>query len=80
MLISGWTDEMLFQTAAQASPDSQSANSASMQMAELVKKYPYFERLNIANKDGAIVASTAANLLKSRYLIAYILKKPCKAK
>jgi methyl-accepting chemotaxis protein len=64
VLISGWADEMLFQTAAQAAADSQSAASASLQMAELVKKYPYFERLNIANKEGVIVASTAPNLIK----------------
>ncbi|MHB8066682.1 MAG: methyl-accepting chemotaxis protein [Desulfobaccales bacterium] len=64
VLLSGWTDEMLFQTAAQASPDDQGAKSATLQMADLVKKYPYFERLNIANKDGVIVSSTAANLIK----------------
>jgi methyl-accepting chemotaxis protein len=64
VLISGWTDEMLFQTAAQAAPDSQSASSASMQLIELVKKYPYFERINIANKEGAIVASTEPKLIK----------------
>ena len=64
VLILGWTDEMLFQTAAQASPDDQGAQSATLQLSELVKKYPYFERMNIANKDGLIVASTAANLIK----------------
>ncbi len=65
VLISGWTDEMLFQTAAQASPDDQAAKSAILQLAELVKKYPYFERLNITNKSGIVVASTAANLIKA---------------
>ncbi len=64
-LISGWTDETLFQAAAQAPPDSQSAASAILQMTELVKKYPYFERLNITNKDGIVVASTAPNLIKT---------------
>jgi methyl-accepting chemotaxis protein len=62
VLISGWTDEMLLQTAAQAAPDSQSSSSASMQLVELVKKYPYFVRINLLNKDGLVVAS---NQLKS---------------
>lgn len=64
VIISGWSDESLFLMAAQSSPDAQAATSASLQLAELVKKYPYFERINIANKEGMIVASTASNLIK----------------
>lgn len=60
VLISGWTDEPLFQTAAQAASGSQSAASASMQLLDLVKKYPYFERINLLNKKGLVVASSAA--------------------
>jgi methyl-accepting chemotaxis protein len=58
VLISGWSDEALFQAAAQAPPDSQSSASASMQLVDLVKKYPYFERINILNKTGLVIASS----------------------
>jgi len=60
VLISGWTNETLFQMAAQAAPGSQSAASASMQLVDLVKKYPYFERINLLNKAGLVVASSDA--------------------
>lgn len=58
VLISGWSDESLFLMAAQSAPDAQAATSASLQLNELIKKYPYFERMNIANKEGLATASS----------------------
>ncbi len=58
VLVAGWTDEPLFQTAAQSPPDSQGAASASMQLAELLKKYPFFASINLLNKAGLVVASS----------------------
>ena len=64
VLVSGWTDETLFQTAAQAAPDAQAAAAATMQLTVMVKKYPYFERINITDKAGVIVSSTEPKLIK----------------
>ena len=58
VLVSGWTDEPLFLTAAQSPPDSQGAASASLQLAELLKKYPFFDQINLLNKEGLVVASS----------------------
>ncbi|MHB8068890.1 MAG: methyl-accepting chemotaxis protein [Desulfobaccales bacterium] len=60
--ISEWSEETVFQAAAQASEVDQAAKSASLQLTKLAKRYSYFERINLANKEGLIVASNDPRL------------------
>ncbi len=62
LLISEWSEEKIFQAAAQAPAADQAAKSASMQLEKLVKRYSYFERINLANKEGLIVSSNDPRL------------------
>lgn len=58
LLITEWKDEGIFKAAAQSAPGSEAAGAAVAKLETLQKIYPYYERINLTNREGLAVASS----------------------
>ena len=58
LLVSDWKEEELFRKASQATPDDPVIKPARERLERLNKDYPYFERINVLNKDGLATVSS----------------------
>lgn len=58
LLLKDWKDDKLLQTAAQSSVEDQNTKAASSRLASLQGIFTVFERINLANKQGLVIASS----------------------
>lgn len=61
LLVSEWKDEKLYGTATQWNADDQPAQVASARLKRVQEAYPYFERINLSNTKGLVIASSNAD-------------------
>jgi methyl-accepting chemotaxis protein len=58
LAVTDWKDDPVYVAAAQSNSEDEAAKSARVKLEKLQKIYTYFERVNLANSDGLVVASS----------------------